>query len=52
MRHDVRTRTNALAEGQARRAVEEAPWVVRENKRQAFTDELFWGERCCLARMR
>jgi hypothetical protein len=43
---------NALAEGQARQAAEEVPWVAREDERWAFTDELSRSECSCLYRLR
>jgi hypothetical protein len=43
---------NALAEGQARQAAEEVPWVVREDERRAFTVELSRSECGCLCRLR
>jgi hypothetical protein len=46
MRHGVHW-ANALAEGQARRAMEEA----RENNRRTFTDKLTVGQRHCFVCM-
>jgi hypothetical protein len=43
---------NALAEGQARRAVEELPWVAREREWRVATEVMTPRERHCLVHLR